>query len=530
MCLNPDKLLVNFFRPLPHIKTSTVCNTICFVKKLFTIILSIGLSQLVLAGSLNDFFKSTVHNGLIDYVLIKAEKQVELEAHIKSLDSAITTNPTIADYINIYNLFVIQQVVKHYPISSPNDVVGFFDQTKFNLNGTTITLNHLENKVIRPTYKDPRVHFALVCGAKGCPPIQSFAYANDSINKQLNAVTKAALTDQSFIQVQDDKSAKISQIFQWYNSDFGGSNKAIIKFINKFRGNNKIESISYYNYHWSLNDYKKTSSTTSNTSNVATYTPSVLLKKGQVEVQFFNNLYTQNAWFNDQGKRVKIGGRGSWNTLMMTFNYGVSKNSRFNLGLDVNLRSTRNDVEDSYAASIFKFEQNDKNRTTISALGPKIKWNPLKSVPKLSVQSALWIPVAKQLEGTPWLDWQRYTSWTQFFFDKPIGNKYQLFTELDLLFRVPELGSNLGLKQTIFSTPASVFFSYFPTSKSTIYAQIQYAPTLSDWPSYYTQAGLGGKYQLFPQLQVEASYTNFFAGHTQGAGATFNVGLRYISK
>ena len=46
----------------------------------------------------------------------------------------------------------------------------------------------------------------------------------------------------------------------------------------------------------------------------------------------------------------------------------------------------------------------------------------------------------------------------------------------------------------------------------------------------FTQAGLGGKYQLFPQLQVEASYTNFIMGNTQGAGATFNIGVRYISK
>lgn len=496
------------------------------MKTLVTFLLLIVFLNTALASSVDSFFKATVNGKSVNYSLIKKKKQEELDSLINLLNAKTIVSPSKATYINLYNLLVIKQVVNNYPTESPTSIPGFFKVNKFMVGDNKITLNHLENKIIRPTYNDPRVHFALVCGAKGCPPIQNFAYTDNLLETQLNVVTKTSMSNPDFIKLKEDGNASISEIFKWYIADFGGNNKSIIKFINKYREKNNVESISYYPYDWSLNDFK----TSSSTSNVATYTPSVLLRKGQFEVQFFNNLYTQNAWFNDQGKRTLLGGRGSWNTLMMTFNYGVSKSNRFNLGLDVNLRSTRNSPENEGAIGIFKFEQNNQNRTTISALGPKIKWNPLKLVPKLSVQSALWIPVAKELEGTPWLDWQRYTSWTQFFFDKPIGSQFQLFTELDLLFRIPEVGSNLGLSQTVFSTPASVFFSYFPTQKSTLYTQIQYAPTLSSLPSYYTQAGLGGKYQLFPQLQVEASYTNFFAGHTQGAGATFNVGLRYISK
>ena len=217
--------------------------------------------------------------------------------------------------------------------------------------------------------------------------------------------------------------------------------------------------------------------------------------------------------------------------MQYTFNYGISKSGRFNLGLDVNLRSTSRTERTLRAIEIFRFKQDDKNRTTISSLGPKIKWNPFKKIPKFSIQSSFTIPVSDSLENKkkrPWLDHHKYTWWTQLFFDKPIGSKYQLFAELDFLLRTPTYSKEFDFTQATFSTPVSLFFSYFPTNKSTVYVQYQYAPTLTSFPDYYMQAGLGGKYQIFPKLQLELSYTNFFAGKNNGAGSTYNVGLRYI--
>lgn len=493
--------------------------------KIFCFLLFTIFSQLTFAqsGDLNNFFSQVVEGKNVNYKKVKNEFSKELSGFITQINSNIGNTPSaenLANYINLYNLLVINQITSNYPLNSPNEVPGFFDQTKFSVNGKEITLNELENEIIRPTYNDARVHFALVCGAKGCPPIQSFAYDQASIDTQLNLVTKAALNDANFIK-EKENTHDVSEIFRWYAVDFGNSEKNIVKFINQYR-EKPIAKISYYPYDWTLNDVVEL-------SNIATYTPSVLLKSGQFEVVIFNNLYTQDGGFNENGERIKSNQRNTWNTTMMTFNYGVSKTGRYSIGLDVNLRSVRNDNPDNFAANIFRFEQNDNNRTTISSIGPKIKWSPLKSVPKFSMQSTFWIPVSQDMEGTPWLDWQRYTSWTQFFYDKTFGTKYQLFTELAAWVRLPEIGSDLGLNKTVVETPISTFFSYFPTGKSTIYTQLQYWPVLSDFPAYFAQAGLGGKYQLFKKLQVEASYTNFFAGQRQGAGATFNFGLRYIS-
>ena len=487
---------------------------------LFVLLLSIQISK---AQNLDNFLQSVVTKGGVNYTLIKSEKQEELKQLIDQLNKEITNDPKKAAYINLYNLLVIDQVVKNYPTTSPTSIAGFFDANKVLVGDKKMTLNDLENNIIRPSYKDPRVHFALVCGAKSCPPIQNFAYSKAKLDSQLTKVTAWAINDSSFIKTDKEGNIKISEIFKWYVDDFGGTSKNVKSFINQYK-TQKISSFSYYPYDWSLNDQKKSA------ANIATYTPSVLLKKGQFEIVMFNNMYTQTGSFGENGKKSTGDTRNTWNTTMMTFNYGASKSARFNIGLDVNLRSVRNDAATSNAISIFKYEQNNNNRTTISTIGPKIKWNPIKSIPKFSMQSTFWIPVAKNLQSNPWLDWQRYTSWTQFFYDKTFGTKYQVFTELAAWVRIPEIGSNEGLNNTSLETPISVFFSYFPTGKSTIYTQLQYWPVVSSLPNYFAQAGIGGKYQLLKQLQIEASYTNFFAGINQGAGATFNFGLRFISK
>ena len=499
------------------------------------VVLSFTLKAQSNSQELDAFFLKNVHNGLIDYNSIRTNQIPLLKKLIKATNKALNTNYLTeqkANYINLYNLLVISQIINNSTVSNPNEIQGFFDKNKFEVNGKKTTLNNLENKVIRPIFNDPRIHFALVCGAKGCPPIQKFSFKKEQLEEQLNKVTSQAINNPNFIKFKiEDSSASISEIFKWYISDFGGSSISIIKFINQYLKKPKVVSkISYYPYDWSINRYTENSKNKS-ISNVKTYTPSALLKKGQIEVQIFNNLYTQTSWRNPEGIKEKLSERGTWNTMQFTFNYGTSKSGRFNLGFDVNLRSTTNGPLESNSIDIFKFQQNEKSRTTISTIGPKIKWNPIKNLPKFSIQSSLQIPVSDSLEtktNRPWLDHHKYTWWTQLFFDKPIGSKYQLFTELDFLFRTPIFSKDYDFTKSFLSTPISVFFSYFPNNKSTVYVQYQYAPTLTSFPDYYMQAGLGAKYQIFPKLQLELSYTNFFAGQNNGAGSTYNVGLRYI--
>lgn len=204
----------------------------------------------------NSFLGKYVSNGKVDYALIGKQK-AELETLINMIEKADLSNADkstkTAFYLNAYNLLTIHSVVMNMPIKSPLDVKGFFDAKQHNVAGNMNTLNDIENKYLRP---DPRVHFALVCAAIGCPKLMSEAYMPDKVQTQLINQTKKALNDASFIKV--DASAKtvaISQLFDWYKDDFVNDTGTVINFINKFR-NTPIPAdyaVTYYNYDWSLN-------------------------------------------------------------------------------------------------------------------------------------------------------------------------------------------------------------------------------------------------------------------------------------
>lgn len=499
----------------------------------------------------DNFFKTNVEDGLVDYAAMqKNPAQLnQLVLAINSIDKEYLKNK--AFLINAYNILVIDKIVKNYPLASPTALEGFFIKKDAQISDQTLSLNNIENKLIRPVFKDARVHFALVCGAKGCPEITNYAYRPEEVERQLESKTKKTLNDANFIKVSSaTSSVAISEIFKWYAEDFVTKETTVIDYINKYRTKAIPQSYkqSYYTYDWSLNDKSfelKKKVTTEDRSNIQVYTPSVILKKGQVELSLFNNLYTQTAFRTGERDRVDLPTRDSYFGLLLSGLYGVSESGRFNLGMDVNIKSVYIDPTQGSPTRLFAFAgATTEQRTAVSSIGPKIKINPFKKLNNLSIQSAFWIPLAAKSEGDdgtqPWLDYERFTSWTQVFYDKPIGNSWQLFLEMDLLFRFAKplnaYANNLP-KSNTFGMPSSVFLSFFLNGKTTLYAMTQYAPTIEynnnigpgiTNASDYAQAGLGLKYQLSNSLNLEILYTNFFTSANGGAGSTFNLGVKFI--
>ena len=240
--------------------------------------------------SADAFFKKHVVDGKVNYnqlnqnsADLKTLLQTVAEANIDNLEP----NTRQAFLINTYNLLVIQGVLNSYPLQSVLDVNGFFDSKKHTVAGKSVTLNKLEKEWLIKTYQDARFHFVLVCGALDCPPITNFAYRPNQLNQQLEQQTRIALNNPDFIKVDmANKTASLSQIFEWYVKDFGGSRKASLKFINQYRkmpipSNYKI---NFYNYNWSLNKYAST-----NTGSLDSSSPEVLGKQLQSVCCFFYN-------------------------------------------------------------------------------------------------------------------------------------------------------------------------------------------------------------------------------------------------
>lgn len=237
-------------------------------KHIGIVLVSLLVTSITFAQSTSDFFlksdaffKANVKNGRVAYKAIKDNPAAlnELLEMAKGI-SVLKENSSEyqAFWINGYNLLVIDGIVKNYPIKSPLDKAGFFDGNKNDIGGESITLNDIENKLLRKNFpKEPRFHFVLVCGGLGCPPIIAEAYTPSKLDAQLDTQTKLALNDPNFIRVNKNK-VKVSQIFEWYPKDFKQDGKKLVDFINQYKTEKLPEKakISYYPYDWTLNEVK----------------------------------------------------------------------------------------------------------------------------------------------------------------------------------------------------------------------------------------------------------------------------------
>lgn len=217
-----------------------------------------------LSKQLDDFYSNYITNDNVAYSLIKEKGQQELNEIIgligqTKLDTK-ATNAGMAYLLNVYNILVINSIVENLPTESPQAIPGFFSKNEHNLGGTKYTLDQIENELIRPIYKDPRVHFALVCGANGCPPISDKAYNGEVLDETLDSRVKQSVNDPDFIQISEDSSSvKVSEIFEWFKDDFQQKNENILEFINSYRDEELPETIkiSTYKYDWGLNESEK---------------------------------------------------------------------------------------------------------------------------------------------------------------------------------------------------------------------------------------------------------------------------------
>ncbi|MEO9869327.1 hypothetical protein [Ekhidna sp.] len=262
-------------------------------------------------------------------------------------------------------------------------------------------------------------------------------------------------------------------------------------------------------------------------NNLQNYTPSILFGKGDWEFKSFQNLYTQAKSFDADGGKVDNGVRDNFFTSINQFLYGV--NDQINVGFDVWVKHSN-----TQQAGL-------SSQTGITGFGPKIKIAPLKSVPRLSLQSTLLFNLVDEPEGSAnkyFLETDATLWLNQIFFDVPLNEKSQLFFQQAFWYRFVNDGSFAG--NNFLQTQTSVFYSYFPTSRWTIYGMTEYFPThynsaddvekAEAFFSYFVQSGVGTKYQLIPNLiELEFLYTNFWLGSEgQGAGETINLGIRVI--
>lgn len=163
-------------------------------------------------------------------------------------------------------------------------------------------------------------------------------------------------------------------------------------------------------------------------SNIQQYTPSKLIGKGQVDLKWFNNLYTETKSTFVEGEIP----RQTFFTSTLEAYTGVGDNKRWNLGLILEFKS--NVINGRSALDVFKFDGEDSSaRSGLTSIAPSVKFVPFTSLSNFSIQSSFFIPlVDNETENSVFLDQKGYTWQNRFFYDYTFpGDKWQLFSELN---------------------------------------------------------------------------------------------------
>ena len=205
----------------------------------------------------DDILRANVSSsGKVNYAAIKSDK-AKLEGYLRELAGTnikgLNRNEQLAYWINAYNAFTIKKIIDNYPVASITDLNGGkpWDIKDIKLDGAVYSLNNIENDIIRPQFKEPRIHFAVNCAAKSCPPLLNRAWTASNLESNFEKQAKSFINDPSQNSISSG-SAQVSKIFEWYGVDFGD----LKTYLNKY-AKTKIGSdvtIGFKDYDWSLNN------------------------------------------------------------------------------------------------------------------------------------------------------------------------------------------------------------------------------------------------------------------------------------
>ncbi|MCB1317441.1 MAG: DUF547 domain-containing protein [Leptospiraceae bacterium] len=220
-----------------------------------------------------------VHDGLVDYRSLRQDQR--LEAYIRQLrltdPEALSGPERKAFFINAYNAFTLQLIVRHYPIESINElhltgnlyIAHVLNKTvwqthTFSIFNRDYTLDEIEHDILRPEFRDFRIHAAIVCASMSCPPLRNEAYTPERLDAQLDDQMRIWLSQPHKNRLENGV-LYLSAIFDWFRADFEQDGHTLMSSIATYAPetwrsvitqteSTEIE-IEFLDFDWSLNDW-----------------------------------------------------------------------------------------------------------------------------------------------------------------------------------------------------------------------------------------------------------------------------------
>ena len=259
---------------------------------------------------------------------------------------------------------------------------------------------------------------------------------------------------------------------------------------------------------------------------------SVMIKHRQIELNYFASLASANRYRDIGGNLQDINARQTYlyNTLQIT--YGISKDVRFNIGLDVNAAMGR--IDEDPNSSVFKvFDEsvtgNSRHAGAITSFAPRIRWMPFKNNYRFTIQSSVILPMPVNDAKQQVLGHSQIYFLSQFLYNLPLSERLYLFSQLSLQY-----GFKRANVPAVFYSPLSVYLSYYIPKKLILFGLMNYVPIFtkeSKWTysRYTVQAGGGIQYQVSKQILLNAYYATDLKGKNYPNMGSYTISFRFIT-
>lgn len=215
----------------------------------------------------------------VDYGRWKASgaDRAALSAFIDALagmrPSTMQRNAAFAYWANLYNAITLKVILDRYPVASIREIKsdGLFDPKAYlgpwrtkrvTVEGKSLSLDDIEHETMRPTFKDPLVHYSVNCASIGCPNLLTSAWRPETLEADLDAAARAFVNHRRGVEVLAGNRLRVSSIYKWFRDDFGKDDAGVIAHFKRYAAPElaaKLASataIAEDQYDWALNDGK----------------------------------------------------------------------------------------------------------------------------------------------------------------------------------------------------------------------------------------------------------------------------------
>ncbi len=208
---------------------------------------------------------------LFKYSAVPGADREALKHYIKTLEAIdprrYKRNEQMAYWINLYNALTVDVILDAYPVKSILKIGGSFfssgpwNEKYLNISGQKLSLNDIEHGILRPIWKDSRIHYAVNCASYSCPNLSARVFTGENIDDQLTEAAKSYINNPRGITVEGED-LLLSRIFDWYQTDFGTSEKELLTELAKYAEPALAKRLAEHNgdidygYDWDLNEAK----------------------------------------------------------------------------------------------------------------------------------------------------------------------------------------------------------------------------------------------------------------------------------